>query len=117
MQETSRLQPCRRPSSARPSWHSPSVRCSSTPPSGSSSASGWGRPSAGFQRVHRMVERIHLAANNADLGGGEQMLVRTAEALIALGRPVTVVAPDSPSEVLDVAAATGASVVAIRAGD
>ncbi len=62
-----------------------------------------------------MGERIHLAANNADLGGGEQMLVRHAEALISLGHLVTVVAPDSPSEVLDAAASTGADVVAIRA--
>lgn len=62
-----------------------------------------------------MAERIHLAANNPDLGGGEQMLVRTAVALLELGRPVSVVAPDSPSEVLDAAVAVGADVVAIRA--
>ena len=62
-----------------------------------------------------MGERIHLAANNPDLGGGEQMLLRHAEALLSLGRPVTVVAPDSPSEVLDAASALGADVVAIRA--
>lgn len=62
-----------------------------------------------------MAERVYLAANNADLGGGEQMLVRTAAACVALGRPVTVVAPDSPSEVLDAAAGVGADVVAIRA--
>jgi glycosyltransferase involved in cell wall biosynthesis len=62
-----------------------------------------------------MGERIHLAANNPDLGGGEQMLLRHAEALLDLGHPVTVVAPDAPSEVLDAAAAIGAEVVAIRA--
>ena len=62
-----------------------------------------------------MGERIHLAANNPDLGGGEQMLLRHAEALLSLSRPVTVVAPDSPSEVLDAASALGADVVAIRA--
>lgn len=62
-----------------------------------------------------MGERIHLAANNPDLGGGEQMLLRHAEALLSLGRPVTVVAPDSPSEVLDAASLLGADVVAIRA--
>ena len=62
-----------------------------------------------------MAERIHLAANNADLGGGEQMLVRTAAALVQLGRAVTVVAPDSSDDVLDAAASTGADVVAIRA--
>lgn len=62
-----------------------------------------------------MAERIHLAANNPDLGGGELMLLRHAEALVQLGHPVTVVAPDSPSEVLDAAGPTGADVVAIRA--
>lgn len=62
-----------------------------------------------------MAERLHLAANNPDLGGGEAMLLRHAEALLALGHPVTVVAPDSPSEVLDAAALLGADVVAIRA--
>ena len=62
-----------------------------------------------------MAERIHLAANNPDLGGGELMLLRHAVVLMQLGHPVTVVAPDSPSEVLDAAAAAGADVVAIRA--
>ena len=62
-----------------------------------------------------MAETVHLAANNADLGGGEQVLVRCAAALVALGRDVVVVAPDSPTEVLDAAAAVGARVVAIRA--
>lgn len=62
-----------------------------------------------------MGDRVHLAANNPDLGGGEQMLLRHAEALLALGHPVTVVAPDAPAEVLDAAGAVGAQVVAIRA--
>ena len=58
---------------------------------------------------------VTLAANNPDLGGGEQMLLRHAEALLELGHSVTVVAPDSPPEVLDAAAAVGTGVVAIRA--
>lgn len=62
-----------------------------------------------------MADRIFLAANNPDLGGGEQVLLRHAEVLLDLGHPVTVVAPDSPSEVLDAASAVGADVVAIRA--
>ncbi|SEB68127.1 Glycosyl transferases group 1 [Nocardioides exalbidus] len=62
-----------------------------------------------------MAERVYLAANNPDLGGGEEMMVRTAAALVSLGRPVTVVAPDAPTDVLDAAAAVGADVVAIRA--
>lgn len=62
-----------------------------------------------------MVDRIYLAANNPDLGGGEQMLIRAAAALVSLGRPVTVVAPDAPPDVLDAAAVVGAETVAIRA--
>ena len=58
---------------------------------------------------------ITLAANNPDLGGGEQMLLRHAEVLLDLDHAVTVVAPDSPTEVLDAAAKIGAGVVAIRA--
>ena len=64
-----------------------------------------------------MTEPIHLAANNPDLGGGEQMLVRTARALRELGREVVVVAPDTTTEVLDAAADAGAAPVAIRARD
>ena len=64
---------------------------------------------------HRMGDRVYLAANNPDLGGGELMLVRHAEALLSLGHPVTVVAPDSPAEVLDAASTAGADVAAIRA--
>ncbi len=62
-----------------------------------------------------MGERIYLAANNPDLGGGERMVVRHAEALLALGHDVAVVAADAPTEVLDAAAAVGATPVAIRA--
>lgn len=62
-----------------------------------------------------MAERIFLAANNPDLGGGEQMLIRTAAVLVTLGQPVTVVAPDAPAEVIDAAADVGADVVSIRA--
>ena len=64
-----------------------------------------------------MAERIYLAANNPDLGGGERMVLRHAEALLALGHDVAVVAADAPSEVLDAAAAVGASPIAIRADD
>lgn len=58
---------------------------------------------------------ITLAANNADLGGGEQMVIRTAEALLALGNAVTVVAPESPGGVIEAAAAVGAGTVGIAA--
>lgn len=61
------------------------------------------------------MAEVTLAANNSDLGGGEQMVIRTASALLALGHTVTVVAPDSPRDVLDAAGAIGAGTVAIRA--
>lgn len=62
-----------------------------------------------------MAERIYLAANNPDLGGGEHVLLRHAQALRELGHAVTVVSADSPGEVLDAAVATGIETVAIRA--
>lgn len=62
-----------------------------------------------------MVERIHLAANNPDLGGGEKMLLQHAEALLELGHRVTVVSADTTTDVLNAAAALGADTVAIRA--
>ncbi len=62
-----------------------------------------------------MAERIHLAANNPDVGGGERMLLQHAAVLLELGHPVTVVSADTPTEVLDAAAGLGVETVAIRA--
>ena len=59
-----------------------------------------------------MTEPIFLAANNGDLGGGEQMMLRTAEAARDLGHDVTVVAP-APGDVVDAARSAGLSTVAI----
>ncbi len=55
-----------------------------------------------------MAERVHLVANNPDLGGGERMLLRHAEALTALGRDVDVVTADG--ELADAATAEGLAV-------
>lgn len=52
-----------------------------------------------------MAERVHLVANNPDLGGGERMLLRHAEALADLGRDVDVVT--APGELADAATAAG----------
>ncbi|WP_310529335.1 glycosyltransferase family 4 protein [Nocardioides sp.] len=60
-----------------------------------------------------MTEPIFLAANNGDVGGGEQMLLRTAEAARDLGRDVTVVAPATPGDVVDAARAAGLAAVAV----
>lgn len=59
--------------------------------------------------------RIVIAANNGDVGGGEVMLLALAEALTELGMPVTVVAPTSPSGVVDVARDRGFNTVALEA--
>lgn len=60
-----------------------------------------------------MPEPIFLAANNGDVGGGEQMLLRTAEAARDLGHDVTVVAPSAPGDVVDAARASGLTAVAV----
>lgn len=60
-----------------------------------------------------MAERVFLAANNGEVGGGEQMLLRTAVAAHELGHDVTVVAPAEPSGVIDAAVAAGLEVAAI----
>lgn len=44
-----------------------------------------------------MFERVYLAANNGDIGGGEVMLLRLAGAMRAWGVDVTVVAPRASS--------------------
>ncbi|MDR7252124.1 glycosyltransferase involved in cell wall biosynthesis [Nocardioides sp. BE266] len=62
-----------------------------------------------------MAEHIHLVANNPDLGGGERMLLRHAEALTELGHHVQVVT--AGGELAEVAAAAGIDVLPIRATD
>lgn len=60
-----------------------------------------------------MPEPVHLVANNPDLGGGERMLLRHAEALTALGRDVSVVTADG--ELASAAAAAGFGVRTVGA--
>lgn len=47
--------------------------------------------------------KVIIATNNGDIGGGEVMLLALAETLTALGRTVTVVGPESPSGFVDAA--------------
>ncbi|MBM6404317.1 glycosyltransferase family 4 protein [Phycicoccus sp. CSK15P-2] len=56
------------------------------------------------------MTRVVLAANNAEVGGGEVMLLATASLLRDLGEDVTVVGPDAADGVLDRAAAAGFAV-------
>ena len=58
---------------------------------------------------------ISIATNNADIGGGEVMLVQLAKAITAVGRDTQVLAP-AGSEVAEAARATGLPVVALAAG-
>lgn len=56
-------------------------------------------------------EPIALAANNAEIGGGEVMLLALAQVLRELGREVAVVGPSAPGGVLEAAADRGFAVV------
>ena len=58
----------------------------------------------------RAPARVVLAANNADVGGGEVMLLATARVLRDLGLEVLVVGPTSPGGVLEQAGALGVDV-------
>ncbi|PUA81521.1 glycosyltransferase [Nocardioides currus] len=60
-----------------------------------------------------MPETVFLAANNGDLGGGEQMLLRTAAAVRDLDREAVVVAPATPGDVVAAARAEGLEAVAV----
>lgn len=60
---------------------------------------------------------IWLAANNGDIGGGEVMLLRTAEAVRSLGIAVGIVAPRQPSGVAEAAGRAGFTVAVLPAED
>ncbi len=62
------------------------------------------------------MSRVVLAANNADIGGGEVMLLATADALRQLGVPVGVVGPEAPGGVLDAAEQDGFEVQRLGSG-
>ncbi|MEO5852276.1 MAG: glycosyltransferase family 4 protein [Nocardioides sp.] len=59
------------------------------------------------------MTRLHLAANQGQIGGGEVMLLRAAGAARDAGLDVTVIAPDDPDETLASARAAGFDVVAV----
>lgn len=56
---------------------------------------------------------VVLAANNAEIGGGEVMLLHTARALAAARTRVTVVGPSCSQGVLDAAASEGFATIAL----
>ncbi len=64
-----------------------------------------------------MADPVAVAVTNGDLGGGETMALRYAEAARSLGHAVTVIGPSEPAELVDAAATAGFSVVRIRAAD
>lgn len=63
------------------------------------------------------AQRVYIAANNAEIGGGEVMLLAIAEGLRSLGLDVTVVGPESPDGVLGAAESRGLDTVALPAAD
>lgn len=58
---------------------------------------------------------IAIATNNGDIGGGEVMLLNIAESLRELGMRVLILAPTSPSELLDAARGRRFETVELRA--
>lgn len=58
---------------------------------------------------------VTFAANQASVGGGEVMLLRTAKAALTAGYDVTVVGPEAQGGVVDQARAIGVQTVALNA--
>ena len=58
--------------------------------------------------------KISFAANHGEIGGGEVMLLAMAEAARDLGHDVEIVAPSTPTPVLDSAVAKGFRVVGVH---
>lgn len=61
--------------------------------------------------------RLVIAANNGEVGGGEVMLLRIADALRELGLRVVVLAPGEPRGIAEAAAAEGHEVEIVPAHD
>lgn len=59
---------------------------------------------------------IAVCANNGDIGGGEVMQLNLAEAARDLGHQVTVVGPDDPSELINLARRRGFATRALSGG-
>ena len=55
-----------------------------------------------------------IASNQGSMGGGEVMMLAIAEAARELGREVTVVAPQTPGDVVEEALRRGFRVMAIH---
>ncbi|MDQ4488843.1 glycosyltransferase [Sinomonas sp. ASV486] len=63
------------------------------------------------------VQKIYIATNNGDIGGGEVMLLGLAATLGSLGFAVTVVGPRSPIGVLEAAQERGFAVISLDASE
>ena len=62
------------------------------------------------------MTQIHIAANNAEIGGGEVMLIQIAEAVRALGHEVHIIGPGAEDGVVRAAAARGFQTTALDTG-
>ena len=106
----------RRPSSRPRRWPSRWARSCWTPRWRSRSRLALGSRAAADRGPAGWLSGSTSLPTTPTSAGGSRCSCAHAAALVELGRPVTVVAPDSPTDVLDAAASTGADVVAIRAG-
>lgn len=61
------------------------------------------------------MNKITLATNNGDVGGGEVMMFNLAQSLTELGYNVTIVGPSHPSEVVMLARSRGFSTIELPA--
>ncbi len=62
------------------------------------------------------MTRIHIAANNGEIGGGEVMLIQIAEAVRALGHDVHIIGPGAEAGVVETAASMGFQTTALPPG-
>lgn len=60
---------------------------------------------------------VYIASNNAEIGGGEMMLLAIAEGLGSGGFDVTILGPERPDGVLDAAAKRGLATVTVPGAD
>lgn len=61
------------------------------------------------------MKQIYIATNNGDMGGGEVMLLNLARAVRRSGYKVTIVGPQSPSEVIECAKDEGFTTISLPA--
>lgn len=72
-------------------------------------------PESSSSSADSLPERVYLATNNGDIGGGEVMLLKIAATLDTLGVNVTVIGPSSPGALVAAARERDLAVVELNA--